>query len=276
MSQDPATQWALDHYTGGAEQARLTAGAGLLEQERTQEILLRHLPAPPARIADIGAGAGPYSLWLAELGYDVVARDLVPLHIEQLRAAAARRGVHIDSAVGDARDVVLADASVDSVLLLGPLYHLHERAGRVQCLREAKRVVRPGGVVAAAAISRWAVLFDGVLRLRIGEGDSDFATVLDAAMHTGKLAPLEPAGFSAFCHRPNELRVEAAEAGLTEVSLVSVEGPGAYLPDLAERWSTPAAREAVLDVARRLETVPETLGVGPHLLLVATRPEDPE
>lgn len=54
------------------------------------------------------------------------------------------------------------DGSFDAVLLLGPLYHLPERNDRVEALREACRVLVPGGFVAAAAISRFAGLIDGL------------------------------------------------------------------------------------------------------------------
>ena len=272
MWNDPATEWAREHYAEGHEQDRLQSGPGLLEFDRTIEILQRHIPSAPAPIADIGAGAGPYSLWLAQRGHRVIARDLMPVHIEQLRSAAHDKALFIDAEVGDARALNLADSSVDAVLLLGPLYHLITRAARLQCLHEAARIVRPGGFLAAAAISRWAVLLDGVLRLRLLEGDPVLPGLLDQAIETGVLAPLTPGGFAAYCHRPQELRAEAEDAGLTIVSLESVEGAGAYLPDLEERWMLPAAREAVLDVARRCADVPEMLGVGSHLLLIATRP----
>ncbi len=272
MQDDPAPAWAVEHYSEGAEQARLCSGPGLLEQQRTRELLQRYLPPPPARVADIGAGPGAYSLWLAELGYEVVARDLVPLHVAQLRTSAEQRGLWIEAATADARRLDLPDASFDALLEFGPLYHLQERQGRLQALREAARIVVPGGLVLVVAISRWAVLLDGVLRLRMGEGDPSFAAVVDAVVETGRLDPLAPRGFSGFVHRPDELRAEVAEAGLREFAMVSVEGPGAYLLDLEERWASPAARDLVLDVARRLEAVPELLGMGSHLLLVARRP----
>jgi hypothetical protein len=183
----------------------------------------------------------------------------------------AIRGLLIEAEVGDARELSVADASVDVVLLFSPLYHLITSAARVQCLREAARVVHLGGIVAAAAISRWAVLLDGVLRLRIGEGDPAFPVLLDLAIGSGVMAPLFPGGFAGYCHRPHELPTEVEQAGLSVVSLESIEGAGAYLPDLEERWSVPTARDAVLDVARRCADVPEMLGVGLHLLLIASR-----
>ena len=272
METDPAPAWAVAHYSEGSEESRLSSGPGLLEQERTRELLRRYLPPPPARVADIGAGPGAYSLWLAESGYEVVARDLVPLHVAQLLASAEQRGLQIQAATADARQLDLPDASFDAVLEFGPLYHLQDREGRLQALREAARIVVPGGLVMIVAISRWAVLLDGVLRLRMGEGDPSFTAVIDAVVGTGRLDPLARHGFSGFVHRPAELRAEVAEAGLREFALVSVEGAGAYLVDLEERWASPTARDLVLDVARRLEAVPELLGMGSHLLLVARRP----
>jgi SAM-dependent methyltransferase len=261
---------ALQQGGGGVP---VGVGPGLLEEARTRELLRRYLPPPPGRVADIGAGPGAYSIWLAELGYEVVARDLVPLHVDQLQARARQRGLPIQAATADARRLDLPDASFDAVLEFGPLYQLQERDGRLQALREAARIVVPGGLVLVVAISRWAVLLDGMLRLRMGEGDPSFAAVIDTVVETGRLDPLAPRGFSAFVHRPAELQAEVAEAGLRETALVSVEGAGAYVVDVEERWASPEARDLILDVARRLEAVPELLGIGSHLLLVGRRPD---
>src|SRR5215469_6286739 len=105
MAKDPQQDAMHRYYELGKEEARLSnSGAGRLEFERTQEILLRHLPEPPATVADIGGGPGRYALWLAGLGYRVVHRDLVALHVEQVRDAAgsvaSAPGRVIESAVG--------------------------------------------------------------------------------------------------------------------------------------------------------------------------------
>ncbi|WP_414588410.1 hypothetical protein [Scytonema sp. PCC 10023] len=77
---------ALTHYASGQEQERLSRGTGLLELVRTQELLSRYLPCPPAVIFDVGGGAGVYSYWLAQQGYEVHLIDAVPLHIEQAQS----------------------------------------------------------------------------------------------------------------------------------------------------------------------------------------------
>ena len=58
------------YYDRSDERARLLDRTGRLERERTQEILERYLPPPPARVIDVGGGAGIYARWLAEKGYD--------------------------------------------------------------------------------------------------------------------------------------------------------------------------------------------------------------
>ena len=273
MAQDRYATAMHEYYLRGEEAERLaTSGAGQLEFERTQEIVLRHLPTPPAVIADVGGGPGRYAVWLAGLGYRVLHRDVVPLHVQQLRAAAAADGA-IDTAVGDARSLDLADASVDAVLLLGPLYHLARRAERVQALREARRVVRPGGPVFGAAISRWAARYDGVLRLRLYERVPDMLEAMGPLERTGVLPPLTPDGFTGYTHRPGQLRAEFTSAGLAVADLVNVECGAFLLPDLSERMADPVAREVIMDSARVLERVPELLGLGSHLLATGLRAE---
>jgi SAM-dependent methyltransferase len=266
----------LEHYGRGEEADRLVvSNAGQLEFERTQEIVLRRLPPAPAVVADIGGGPGRYALWLARLGYRVVHRDVVPLHVEQLAAAAVAdedAGPAIDSAVGDARSLDLADASVDAVLLLGPLYHLTRRADRIQALREAGRVVRPGGSVFGAAISRWAARYDGVLRLRLYEQMPAVLEAIGPLERTGVLPPLGPGQFTAYTHRPGQLRDEFGMAGLVSTDVVSVECGAFLLPDLQERMADPEARQVIMDSARALERVPELMGLGSHLLATGQRP----
>jgi SAM-dependent methyltransferase len=122
-------------------------------------LLERFLPGPPARVLDVGGASGVYASWLSGRGYQVHLIDPVPLHRE--RAMADGR---FSVAPGDARGLAEDDGSYDAVLLLGPLYHLTGRTDRIRALAEARRVTRPGGIVAAAVISRYASTFDGFFR----------------------------------------------------------------------------------------------------------------
>ena len=121
----------------------------------------RYLPPSPQRVLDVGGAAGAYAYWLAERGHEVHLVDPVAKHLRQAEEAAARRPKILASIrEGDARALPFEDASADAVLMLGPLYHLHERADRLKALREAARVLRAGGWLFAA----------GDLPLRLARG----------------------------------------------------------------------------------------------------------
>jgi SAM-dependent methyltransferase len=257
------------YYARGEEQARLRSGAGLVEFERTCEIVLRHLPAAPSTVADVGGGPGEYAVWLAKRGHTVLHRDVVPSHVEQVEDAAAAAGVEVDAEVADARRLDLPDDTADAFLLLGPLYHLRSRDDRLAALREAARVTRPGGPIFVAAISRWAARLDGVVSKRLYESVPGFREILPEAERSGYLPPLFEGSFTAYTHRPVELRAEILDAALELVDLVNVEGVAFLLSDLDERLADPEAKEIVMDAARDLERVPELLGLGPHLLATA-------
>lgn len=259
-----------EYYERGDEVDRLLGGVGAVEFARTREIMLRHLPPPPCEIADIGGGPGRYTIWLAEQGYEVHLRDVVPLHIEQA-VDATRHLDRIDVAVGDALDVDLGDGSVDVALLLGPLYHLPDRRDRLRALAEAERIVRPGGLIVAAAISRWAARLHGMLADRLYETHPEALDRLPEAERTGDFPPLDAGSFTGFAHRPRQFAEEIRAAGLELLDLVNVEGPTALLTDIDDRMSDPIDAAVVLDTARAVERVPELLGVGPHLLAIARR-----
>lgn len=262
------------YYAHGLEHDRLASGPGALELARTRALLERHLPAPPAVIADVGGGPGRYAVWLAERGYHVHLVDPVPLHIDQARAAAKDRpaATLASAEVGDARALQLPDASADAVLLLGPLYHLPERADRLQALAEARRVCRKGGVIVAAAISRFASTLDG---LRGGYlEDPAFAAVAASDRRDGRHRnPTgDPAYFTtAYFHRPEELAEECAAAGLAHEATLAIEGPAWLLPDLDARLADEGRRGVLLAALATLEGEPALLGASAHLLAVARR-----
>ena len=161
----------LAFYRQTQETGRLAANAkGQLEFVRTQEIITRYLPAPPAIVLDIGGGSGPYACWLAKAGYEVHLVDPVDLHVEQAKEASDQQPDHPIASVslGDARELRFSSKSADALLLLGPLYHLIDKNERLVALGEAYRVLRTGGVMIAAGISRFASLLDSFSEDRLG------------------------------------------------------------------------------------------------------------
>jgi SAM-dependent methyltransferase len=256
----------MEYYRLGGERVRLTSGNARLEFLRTWDVLRRVLPEAPASVLDVGGATGVYAGPLAEAGYRVQVVDPVPEHV-----ADAGRLAGVTAVVGDARALPAADQSVDAVLLLGPLYHLPERADRVAVWREAARVVRPGGVVVAATISRFASLFDGFVKGFFR--DPRYRPLVEGALDDGvhRNVGAEPRWFtSAYFHHPDELVSEVPEAGLVLRQRVAVEGP-VWLtgPRLEEILGDREQTTLMLDMLRTTECEPSLLGASSHLLTVA-------
>ncbi|HYA63997.1 MAG TPA: class I SAM-dependent methyltransferase [Candidatus Sulfotelmatobacter sp.] len=263
----------IAYYQQFDEDSRLQTGAFQLEFARTKELVLRYLPPPPAVIADVGGGSGVYSCWLASLGYEVHLVDASPKLVEQARGRSERQEPPIASIqVGDARKLDFADNFADAILLLGPLYHLTERADRIQSLREAHRVLRPDGVLCAAAISRFASLFDSLSSGFFAK--PEFAGILERDLAEGQHR--NPTGdlayfTNAFFHRPAELREEIQEAKFGNVKLCPVEGPGWIARDFENLWRDEVQRARLLECVRKVESEPEILGASAHLMAIANR-----
>jgi SAM-dependent methyltransferase len=210
---------------------------------------------------------------LARAGYAVHLIDPVELHVAQALEAAARASeTPLDAAtVGDARALDAPDAEADAVLLLGPLYHLVEREDRLRALREARRVLRPGGVVLAAGISRFASTIDGLAKEALA--DPRFETMVEGDLRDGRHVNPDPAGrpnwfTTAYFHRPEDLGAEVEAAGFALEALVGVESVGIQLPDPAAWLGDPVLRARLMRAITRVEGEPALLGASPHLLAV--------
>jgi ubiquinone/menaquinone biosynthesis C-methylase UbiE len=261
-----------EHYLKTQEWQRLSSGQGELERLRTHAIFTRELPPAPAVVYDVGGGAGVHAFWLAERGYQVHLIDPVELHLEQARSHETVSGVALASiACGDACMLEIASGISDAVLLLGPLYHLTERRDRIQALREARRILRPRGILLAAAISRLASLIDG-----LSSGffrDATFREIVAADLDSGqhRNSTNNPLYFTtAYFHRPEELAAEIKEAGFSEFRVLAVEGPVWSASQFREAWNDPVQREKLMEFLSQIESEPSIQGASAHLIGVAT------
>jgi SAM-dependent methyltransferase len=251
------------------ESARLSASYNELEILRTREILATYLPPAPARVIDIGGGTGAYAAWLAELGYEVDLVDVVPSHVERAKEIARQLPHGFVAHLGDARSLPAAEGEFDVALLLGPLYHLQAQTERERAFAEAVRVTRPGGVVVAAAISRYAwplyALRDGV------ELNADRVRAITATVESGVGDPHGSLPL-AYSHRPDDLLAEAERAGLTDARLFGIEGPGWIMLGETPRSDQRPRLEDALHAARLLDGHPDVAGASAHMLVVGRRP----
>lgn len=263
-----------DFYREADESSRLATGWFQLEHARTQELILRYLPPAPGAIIDVGGGSGVYACWLASLGYQVHLIDPVAKHVEQARAASSAQPDHAlaSANVGDARHLTCDDHSADAVLLLGPLYHLVEKDDRIACLREAYRVLRPGGLVWGAGISHFASLLDSLAHGFFD--DPNFAPILERDLEDGqhRNSTGNPLYFTdAFFHRPGELSREFQAAGFQILEVLPIEGPGWLARDFDRIWSDPIDRERLLTAVRKMEREPSVLGASSHIMAIGLK-----
>lgn len=256
-------------YTETIDEAQRlsTTADGRLEMVRTQELLRRYLPPPPARILDVGGGPGAHARWLVEDGYTLHLVDPIARHIEQAR----QTGATVE--LGDARGLAAEDASYDVVLMLGPLYHLLERTDRDQALAEAHRVLKPGGLLAAAGINRYSSLFEHAAFAHLHKETMrrSIGGILASQVHDGKKAFT-----AAYFHSGEQLRDEVTAAGFEAVEVFGVEGPAWSMLAAAERntgsdFRDSALFESALTAARMAEPYPELLAASSHLLAVGRR-----
>jgi SAM-dependent methyltransferase len=143
---------------------------------------------------------------------------------------------------------------------------------RQQSLAEAARVLRPGGVLLAAGISRWASLLDGLVREVLR--DPAFRRVVERDLRDGNHQnPTDSIDYftTAYFHVPDELRKEVGQSGFQVEGMYGIEGPGWMMNDFPERWADPSRREIILQTARALESVDAVVGTSAHLLVVGRK-----
>ncbi len=267
MDQDELDRRIRRYYAAHFdEDARLVSrnAAGQVELVRVRRLVERSL-TPASSVLDVGGATGVHARWLAEQGHRVTLVDPVP---EQV-AAASRIG-SFSALVGDARRLEFPDGSFDAVLLFGPLYHLQSREDRLTALGEAARVLRPGGRVFAAGISRMVAATDVAVRARFGAIPGAALTRL---LETGESLPelqSTEGGFpGGHFHTAAELADELATAGFADVEVVGVEGPGSYGLELVPPSDEVVA--AALLLAERVQDHPMSADLSGHLLAIAER-----
>ena len=161
---DRRTEIINGFYNGYGEDTRLSRSRhGQLEYLTTMKYIHQVIPEK-ARIIEVGAGTGRYSIALAKEGHDVTAIELAKRNLDLLRQNS--KGIeNIVSYQGDALDLSrFLDNTFDLTLVLGPLYHLYDERDQQKALDEAIRVTKDGGTIMVAFLSVHAILFDNYLQ----------------------------------------------------------------------------------------------------------------
>jgi S-adenosylmethionine-dependent methyltransferase len=228
----------------------------------TLRALAEYLPPAPATVLDIGGGPGRYAIELAQRGYAVTLADLSVGLLDVGRRRAEEAGVKL-AAIEHCNALELgrfADGAFDAVLLLGPLYHLQKEEDRRQAVREAARVLPPGGAIFAAFMNRYA--WHLALARIAPQLLLTFKDRMDETLATGRLHPGD--WTAAYFAHPSEIRPLMEGAGFETLAVMVADGLIKALDDRKDLDD--ATREAVIDLCYRLSKDPAVLGAGGHLL----------
>lgn len=274
----------LAGYNAGIERDRLRTGIGILEFERTKEILLEKLPKPPAVIYDIGGAYGEYAWWLASLGYTVHLFDLSETHIAMSAELAAEYpGTKLASAVVcDARSVPMPEKSADAVLLMGPLYSITEYEERILAIKESRRLLKDNGLLFSAALTPYSVLVSRLDVYRVDDTkkrreleDPAVIAIIERALEDGCYENPEKriaSGLgSSHLHTAKALREELLRGGFDTDSVHGVMGGAWLAPNLDALLENPETKEVLMKTIRMLDTHEEIIGLSGHMLAVSRK-----
>ena len=135
----------VNYYNKFNEDKRLSRRHGVVEFETAIKYINMYLSNfKDAKILDVGAGTGRYSMYFSNLGYDVTAVELVKHNLRVLE----KNCPSVKSYLGNAIDLSsFKSNSFDVVILFGPMYHLISFEDKVKALNEAKRAVKDNGYI---------------------------------------------------------------------------------------------------------------------------------
>ena len=108
------------------------------------------LPAP-ARVLDLGCGAGIAAEALARRGHHVLGVDASPEAIEAATAHAAGQGLNLSYRAGHAEALLEEGAQFDAVTALEVIEHVEDQAAFMRLLAG---LVAPGGLIFVSTLNR--------------------------------------------------------------------------------------------------------------------------
>ncbi len=229
-----------------------------------------YLP-PNARVLEIGAATGRYSVELLRQGHELTVVDLTPAMVEVC-------ATHVESAglagaaelhVADARDLsVLGDRTFDAVLLMGPLYHLVLEADRKLALDQAFSRLSPGGLIFSAFISRFGILGDLMANVPNWiDNKEEVRSIIDRGRDP---EDWPSGGFRGYFTDVVEIGPLHERRGFKTIELAAVE-PAISADDASYNRLEGEQRKRWFDLLFEVRNNPTTIGASRHLLYVGQK-----
>ena len=267
------------HYDRNAEREWERLDRHRMEFSITCRVLDEFLPSPPGRVLDVGGGPGRYTIYLTQIGYRVSLLDISQRSLDLALEKSVAAGIYLPPPIrGDA--VSLPDRApnapedfsglFDAVLLMGPLYHLLRDEDRLAAVREAFRVLRPGGLIFAAFLTRYAPLRDVAIHSPgwIHNHPERYRQLIEQGINPAHETSTFPDSY--FAH-PDEIEPAMALGGFHMEALQGCEGILAGHEEVVNEIEGEVWNDWV-ELNYRAGREPTLRGASDHLLYVGSKP----
>lgn len=260
-----------EHYNTHLDQEWERLDRHRTEFAVTRKALQAYLPLSPARVLDLGSGPGRYAIELSHAGYQLTLVDIAENALAMAVVKAQEAGVVFEGILETTAATLPAEwgGRYDAALLLGPLYHLLEYEERLQTVREAHRVLRPGGIVFASFIGRFAPVRD--LAINSPNWLDDHPQRLAHLLQSGQNPAYEGSAFpDSYFARPEEIGSLMEVGGFSAINLIGCEG---ILAGHEQRVNelTGSLWDKWVDLNYELGQEPSLYGAADHLLYVGRK-----
>jgi SAM-dependent methyltransferase len=261
-----------EYYNGYADKESDRLERHQQEHDITWRYLEQYLPKS-GRILEIGAAVGGYTIPLAKKGYQVTAVDISPGMLEICRQKVVAEGLDnkITCVEADGRDLsAVTGRNFDAVLLMGPLYHLVEKADRRQTLTGAAVRLKKGGVIFSTFINRYGIWGDSISK---NPGEIELPGVLKSIFEKGSQnLPPESRGkaFRAYFANPAEVVPFHRRAGFKKLVLAGME-PLGTIGDVFYNKLEGNLKNLWTDLLFSISTEKSLIGASCHLLYVGIK-----
>lgn len=249
------TKLLENYYNKFNEDKRLNSRRGQVEFTTNLKYIEKYIPLG-AKILDVGAGTGKYSLYLDKLGYDVEAVELVKHNLNVIQ----KKNPTLKSYLGNALDLsFLKENTYDAILLFGPIYHLKKRSEQLKAIEEAKRLLKPSGLLFISyCMNEYAIITHGfkdgnILKsIASGKVDENFH-ILEKGNELYDYVRLEDINFI------------QEKSNLKRLKLVSSDGASSYIKDTLNKMDQ-STFEVFLNYHLKTCERQELLGASTHIL----------
>lgn len=246
--------------------------SGIMEYEMTMRIFAKYMGWNKT-VLDLGGGAGVYSIPLAKAGHKVYLADLSERLIEVAKKADEDKLLTCN--VVNATDLsIYEDSMFDTVLLMGPLYHLLEAPEREQCVRECYRVLKKGGRIFASFIPYLSGSI-GIVERYIGHPEQVDINNLKEVFASGKFRNNANSGFQeGYYPTSKEIEKLFDDCGFSKLEIRSIRGFGNNMEEYIYKIEDEVIRNEIFSLIEKTASDESIVEMCSHAMYIGEKKEN--